>query len=150
MPNKQSQNNGFTLVELLVVISILGVLSVVGVTVYSGLQKRIQDTKVRADVDAFVKAYELKFNVATGEYPATISEDAFTGGVPKKPDKSLYQGCDNSTGVVSCNLLNGNTDKPFELCAKLSGGEEYCKKSGQPTANQAAAPTKVVITDLSR
>lgn len=148
MPTKQSQS-GFTLVELLVVISILGVLSVVGVTVYSGVQKKIQDTKVRADVDAFVKAYELKFNVATGEYPATISEEAFTGGVPKKPDKSLYRGCDNSTGVVSCNLLNGNTDKPFEICAKLSGGEEYCKKSGQPTATNQTAPTKVVIADLS-
>lgn len=50
---------GFTLVELLVTISIISILSVIGITVYSGIQNRARDTKVSADFDAMYKNIEI-------------------------------------------------------------------------------------------
>ena len=50
---------GFTLVELLIVISIIAVLSVIGVTVFSGVQKSARDAKRRGDIDAIAKALEV-------------------------------------------------------------------------------------------
>ena len=50
---------GFTLVELLVVISIIAILSVVGVTVFSGVQNKARDAKIKADFNAMYKNIEI-------------------------------------------------------------------------------------------
>lgn len=49
---------GFTLVELLVVISIISILAVIGVTIYASAQKNARDAKVLADFDAIYKNIE--------------------------------------------------------------------------------------------
>ena len=51
--------SGFTIVELLVVIVVVGILSVVSVVVYSGVQNRAHDTKRRSDVSSIAKAIKL-------------------------------------------------------------------------------------------
>ncbi len=58
---KQSKS-GFTLVELLVVITIIAILSVIGVTVFTGIQKNARDTKRKGDVNAISKALEAKYS----------------------------------------------------------------------------------------
>ena len=58
---------GFTLVELLVVISIIAVLSVIGVTVFSGVQKSARDAKRRGDIDAISKALEVHYGKCAEE-----------------------------------------------------------------------------------
>lgn len=49
---------GFTLVELLVVISIIAILSVIGMVVYRGIIDRVQNTKLQADFDSMYKNIE--------------------------------------------------------------------------------------------
>lgn len=61
--------HGFTLVELLVVISIIAILSVIGITVYSGVQKSARDAKRRGDLHALVLALE-QYKTQNGSYPA--------------------------------------------------------------------------------
>lgn len=61
---------GFTLVELLVVISIIAVLAVIGMVVFSGVQKGARDAKRRGDINAISKALEI-FKSINGSYPTT-------------------------------------------------------------------------------
>lgn len=53
---------GFTLVELLVVISIIAILSVVGVVVYSGVTKSAKVARAKLDTESIKKAYELNYD----------------------------------------------------------------------------------------
>ena len=66
---------GITLIELLIVISILGIMSVSGVGLYKASLERSKDARRKADIGTIQKALELYYN-DYGQYPAsTASSD---------------------------------------------------------------------------
>ncbi len=66
MPKK----SGFTLVELLVVIAIIAILSVIGITIFSGIQESARDARRRGDLHAIQTALEI-YRQKNGGYPST-------------------------------------------------------------------------------
>lgn len=89
-----SVQRGFTLVELMVVITIIAILSVVGVTVFSGVQKSARDTKRRVDIDAIAKALEVNKN-PDGKYEPLKDEFFASGKLPIDPIGSSNAICGN-------------------------------------------------------
>lgn len=59
---------GFTLIELMVVIAIIAILSVIGITVFSSVQKSARDAKRRLDGKAIALALE-QYKLQNGLYP---------------------------------------------------------------------------------
>lgn len=53
------KQNGFTIVELLIVIVIIGILAAITVVAYNGIQKRANDNKVNADMRNLRVAIDL-------------------------------------------------------------------------------------------
>jgi len=124
---------GFTLVELLVVISIMAIMAVIGITVFSGVQKTARDAKRKEDLLAIAIALE-QYKAQNGYYPpisamqgwcATIcnTDNAavknalapiFANGVPCDPTRS------GSTGDYYYNHIYGVSDG-FEVLASLEG-----------------------------
>lgn len=85
---------GFTLVELLVVISIIAVLSVVGMALFTSAQKNARDARRRLDIKAIHNALEMYYN-QNGSYP----------GSPYDQPSANQQSCNRIgiTGFPSCN-----------------------------------------------
>ena len=69
---KQNSKSGFTLVELLVVIAILGILSTIGLVVFSSAQMRGRDTQRKSDLKQISNALEIYYN-DYGVYPASLN-----------------------------------------------------------------------------
>lgn len=82
------QKKGFTLVELMVAITIIAILSVVGVTVYTGVQKSARDAKRRADIDAIATALETNKQPGTTNYSALLPSHFASGQKPIDPKDS--------------------------------------------------------------
>ena len=65
-------NKGFTLLEILVTVGIVGVLSAVAVPAYNQYKKGTIETAVESDVGNFQKAY-MAYNAVHGDYCASFA-----------------------------------------------------------------------------
>lgn len=63
------KNKGFTLIELIVVVTIIAVLTVVGVVSYSGTNKKARDSRRMADLEKIRIALELYRQGTGSTYP---------------------------------------------------------------------------------
>jgi len=80
---KNIKNQGFTLVELLIVIVIIAILTVVSLVAYNGLQNQAKTSTAKSAADTVAKKAEL-YNTAKSKYPHQLSEltDKTTGTPP--------------------------------------------------------------------
>ena len=80
--NKMSQNRmkGFTLVELMIVIGIIGILASVAIPAYETYTKRSQLTEVILATSPYKNAFEV--GVQTGRINAMAGINAGTNGIP--------------------------------------------------------------------
>lgn len=71
---KGIHNKGFTIVELLIVIVIIGILAALVIVAYNGIQNRAYDTTVQSDLNAFIKKLEIvKVDTTDSAYPVTFN-----------------------------------------------------------------------------
>lgn len=62
------RQSGFTIVELLIVIVIIGILAAITIVAYNGIQQRARDSQRASDLTTLNKALELYY-IDNGEYP---------------------------------------------------------------------------------
>lgn len=77
---------GFTLVELLVVISIIAILAAVSIGVFSSAQASGRDSKRRAEINSIGVALESSRDFGTGYYVYSVTgQTDFPAGFPDDP-----------------------------------------------------------------
>jgi endo-1,4-beta-xylanase len=115
---------GFSLVELLIIVSVIAILAVVGLVVYGNTLGNTQATKKKADINAMAKAYEIHYD---GSYQTLRGEWFATGVIPTPPEGGDYFN-DLASGGAS-----------FRVCANLISADQctessttcYCKDAIQ-------------------
>lgn len=89
------KKTGFTIVELLIVIVVIGILAAITIVAYNGIQTRAENTKTINGVSAYAKIFAM-YAAEKGDYPSTASYPCLgepTGGACAKI----------VTGTTSCN-----------------------------------------------
>jgi prepilin-type N-terminal cleavage/methylation domain-containing protein len=72
MISKIKNSRGFTIVELLIVIVVIGILAALVITTYNGIQEKARDTERKTDINAQHGQIEA-FYASTGKYPCLAS-----------------------------------------------------------------------------
>lgn len=150
--------NGFTIVELLIVVVIIGVLSTLGLTTYSSVQQKARDTKRRADIDAIAKVMESKYDIKHATYTLTDLAAGFVNNqLPVPPQDNDYVVSSDGKAFVACSKLdNAPATLTHQQCVdSISTGANkqycYCKTSTsgsvQNLVTAALAPTTAVVVD---
>lgn len=67
--NKWAKQKGFTIVELLIVIVLIGILAAITIVAYNGIQQRGRNAQTIAAVNSYKKGFML-YVAANGSYPA--------------------------------------------------------------------------------
>ena len=147
MISLNKQNKGFTIVELLIVIVVIGILAGLVITTYNGIQQKARNTERTTDLKTFQSQLEAYY-AQNAYYPSTddlgtVSADnvTFIGGNLKGMDKETLRDPKgtaanyalNSTTVASgrysynptpasCDNTSGNECTAYTISAVPEGG----------------------------
>ncbi len=147
MTQLQRKQQGFTIIELLIVIIVIGILATLVITTFSGIQRNARNRAREADLNALHSQVEYYYG-QNGKYPSlanmndatwrhanlkglddgamTDPQDASSGLLVASPQASAYSyeltpsNCDNST--------NGDCTS-YILTATYEGGGSFVKNS---------------------
>jgi len=130
-------NKGFTFIEILVVVTIIGVLTAIGVTSYRAATKKSRDGKRKADLEQIRAALEM-YKADVDQYPLAVScsgtiesgDNTYMDPVPCDPKNTgiyIYQYEPSVDGLTYKLGANLEVDTSIGTCA-LSG-YTYCVKN---------------------
>jgi len=138
----KKKQKGFTLLELLVVIGIIGILVGIGTISYQSAQEKSRDSRRRSDLKAISNALEQYYADNDGSYPSDADcagyESYLNGPEPTDPTTGDY--------YVSASYSDGCSTTGYCICANLEG--EDSGNSGSNCDYGAATKSHFCVENL--
>ncbi len=120
---------GFTLVELMIVITVIAILSTIAVVSFTRVQKQSRDTKRKGDVRSLATALQAYFT-EINSYPATLGTltPTYIPSIPVDPN--------GDTRVGSYSYSQSGVSNMFTLCVgqeAVAGANSFWNVTTQNT-----------------
>lgn len=139
--------SGFTIVELLIVIVVIGILAAIVIVAFNGVQNRAKDTAVRSDVSNLVKKME-EYRVLNDRYPISSANlETFNF----RASKGGYQIAPTSTSNLTYCWVTDGSDAA--VIARSQSNKIFLGRAGSVTEYtgtwQTSSSTRCTDVDAS-
>jgi prepilin-type N-terminal cleavage/methylation domain-containing protein len=125
-----NNSKGFTLIEMLIVIAVIGILAGIVLTGVRGFQASARDTKRIGDIRNTQNLAELYFT-RNGTYPADLADLATVGTVPvAPPGAAAYAYATDAAQLTYC--LTAELEEDNSAAVNDSGGGVCPGNCGDP------------------
>jgi general secretion pathway protein G len=151
MISLKKRQSGFTIVELLIVIVVIGILATLVIVTFTGIQQKARDSQRQTDIQALDSHLE-SYYAQNGSYPslAVLTSSGWTaanmkgldpealvdpkGGTIAATAAADHYGYSAKAGGAACTDTGSGTTATsncdsFTLTANLEGGGTYTKSS---------------------
>ena len=121
--------SGFTIVELLIVIVVIGILAAITIVAFNGVQQRAKVSTAQSELSNLAKATQI-YQIDQGRYPNTIEwADVFKAANmyenTRDSTKKTFMICRNATDyaiVAGTPLLKEQSGAPHYYVSSLTSG----------------------------
>lgn len=138
--NVRMKASGFTIVELLIVIVVIGILAAITIVAFNGVQNRANDSAVQADIANIGKKIEAERITSGGGYPYPL-----TASLGLSASKSSYAPARNN--LYYCISEDFNT---FALGSLSTSGNGYMYVSGKGVTKEATVSGASICAQAGR
>jgi len=148
MLRKMKNNQGFTLVELLIVIVILGILAAIVIARFAGATKESKEANLKGNLRSMRSSLEIyKANSTAGVYP-TVLDDLWKGTaadvnsktfLERIPQDPFYKKKTAYSATIAFDPNEAATDRDVKING--GGGWAYDSQTGRICANYKSTDT---------
>lgn len=132
---------GFTIVELLIVIVVIGILAAITMVAYNGIQDRARESTIQTDfANASKKAELYKTDSATMAYP-TVSSELTAAGITLT--KSMYNAalwCYGGSGASWALVVDAKNGKSYYYNSSTRTFAEFTANKVQGNSGGVTCP----------
>jgi len=127
MIHRKNRQSGFTIVELLIVIVVIGILAALVITTYSGIQQKARDTKRQTDIRAQYSMLEAYYAQNGGGYPVLVDLNSATWRSTNMKGLDAAALCDPSNATqTNCSDVGAPAAKSYAYQTWDSDGSTAC------------------------
>lgn len=144
---------GFTIVELLIVIVVIGILATISIVAYSGIQQRAIAASLTSDLDNASKLLKLD-QVSNSAYPATLALANGGNGIPASSGTTYQYATNNTTNPQTFCITATKNTQNYKITDDGAASAGDCLNYGLALYLDAANPASypgagTTWTDLS-
>lgn len=130
------KQTGFTIVELLIVIVVIGILAAITIVAYNGVQNRANDTTVKNDLSSMARQV-VAFHAINGRYPT--QSQFFTGHNDIKISVAKQSYDEKVYNLYYC--TDAGTGERFGIASRSKSGQTFTISSTEGIVKVAQIPS---------
>lgn len=116
---KNNLRQAFTVVELIIVVSVIGILVTLSVVAYNGIRNKAAETALLSDLDNAISILEHDLS-ATGAYPVTVALADGSKGLPTDSGTTYQYTVNNSAAQPTFCLTATNTNISYYISSSVT------------------------------